>query len=102
MRENKKNVLLLSMPFAGADIPSIQLGLLEAYLTERDINIKTKHLYLKAADFYGKLVDSVIDRLSSLIEPLLIILLAGVVGSIIIITYLPVFNLGMAISSGVK
>ena len=56
----------------------------------------------KAADFYGKLVDSVIDRLSSLIEPLLIILLAGVVGSIIIITYLPVFNLGMAISSGVK
>ncbi len=56
----------------------------------------------KAADFYGKLVDSVIDRLSSLIEPLLIILLAGVVGTIIIITYLPVFNLGMAISSGVK
>ena len=56
----------------------------------------------KAADFYGKLVDSVIDRLSSLIEPLLIILLAGVVGTIIIITYLPVFNLGMAISSGAK
>ena len=56
----------------------------------------------KAADFYGKLVDSVIDRLSSLIEPLLIILLAGVVGTIIIITYLPVFNLGMAISSGTR
>jgi ribosomal peptide maturation radical SAM protein 1 len=63
MHENKKNVLLLSMPFAGADIPSIQLGLLEAYLKERDINIQTRHLYLKAADFYG------IDNYNFLIYP---------------------------------
>ena len=55
-----------------------------------------------AAEFYEKLVDSVIDRLSSLIEPLLIILMAVFVGSIIVIIYLPVFNLGMAISSGMK
>ncbi|MBC8527540.1 MAG: type II secretion system F family protein [Candidatus Cloacimonetes bacterium] len=56
----------------------------------------------KAADFFEKLVDSVIDRLTSLIEPLLIILMAGLVGSIIIVIYLPVFYLGMAISTGVK
>ena len=59
-------------------------------------------LLANAADFYEKLVDSVIDRLSSLIEPLLIILMAVFVGSIIVIIYLPVFNLGMAISSGMK
>lgn len=59
-------------------------------------------LLRKAADFHQKLVDSVIDRLTSLIEPLLIILMAGLVGYIIIIIYLPIFNLGLAISHGLK
>lgn len=56
----------------------------------------------KAAEFFEKLVDSVIDRLTSLIEPILIIMMAGVVGSIIIVIYLPIFKLGLAISSGMK
>ncbi|HHE37070.1 MAG TPA: type II secretion system F family protein [Candidatus Cloacimonetes bacterium] len=56
----------------------------------------------KAAEFFEKLVDSVIDRLTSLIEPILIILMAGFVGSVIIIIYLPIFKLGLAISSGMK
>jgi len=56
----------------------------------------------KAAQFYEKLVDTVIDRLTSLIEPLLIIIMAAVVGSIIIVVYLPIFNLGLAMSSGLK
>jgi len=51
------------MPFAGANIPSIQLGLLESYLKKRDINITSKHLYLKAADIYG------IDNYNFLIYP---------------------------------
>ncbi|MCB5229615.1 MAG: type II secretion system F family protein [Candidatus Cloacimonetes bacterium] len=54
----------------------------------------------KAAQFYEKLVDSVIDRLTSLIEPLLIVIMAGVVGTIIVIIYLPIFDLGDAISQG--
>jgi ribosomal peptide maturation radical SAM protein 1 len=41
------------MPYAGVDIPSIQLAILESYLKKRDIHIKTRHLYLKAAEFYG-------------------------------------------------
>ncbi|MDD2332322.1 MAG: type II secretion system F family protein [Candidatus Cloacimonetes bacterium] len=56
----------------------------------------------KAAEFYEKLVDSVIDRLTSLIEPLLIVIMASIVGSIIIVIYLPIFNLGEAISQGIK
>ncbi len=59
-------------------------------------------LLAKAAEFYEKIVDSVIDRLSSLIEPLLIVLMAAVVGTIVIIIYLPIFNLGNAIASGAK
>ncbi|HAN40967.1 MAG TPA: type II secretion system F family protein [Candidatus Cloacimonetes bacterium] len=54
----------------------------------------------KAAEFYEKLVDSVIDRLTSLIEPLLIVIMAAIVGSIIVVIYLPIFDLGDAISQG--
>ena len=54
----------------------------------------------KAAQFYEKQVDSVIDRLTSLIEPLLIVIMALVVGTIIIVIYLPIFELGEAISQG--
>ncbi len=54
----------------------------------------------KAAEFYEKLVDTVIERLTSLIEPFLIIIMAAVVGSIIVVVYLPIFNLGLAISAG--
>jgi len=53
MHINKKNVLLVAMPFAENSIPSIQLDLLEQYLLERNIDIKSQHLYLKAAEFYG-------------------------------------------------
>ncbi|MDD3235723.1 MAG: type II secretion system F family protein [Candidatus Cloacimonetes bacterium] len=56
----------------------------------------------KAAQFYEKLVDSVIDRLTSLIEPALIVLMGVVVGGIIVVIYLPIFDLGEAISQGMK
>jgi ribosomal peptide maturation radical SAM protein 1 len=53
MYNSEKRIFLLSMPFAGTTIPSIQLPLLEGYLKDRNINIKTRHLYLKAAEYYG-------------------------------------------------
>jgi type IV pilus assembly protein PilC len=60
------------------------------------------NLLAKAADFFEKLVDAVIDRLTSLIEPLLIIIMAAVVGTIIVVIYLPIFNLGLAMTAGNK
>jgi type IV pilus assembly protein PilC len=54
----------------------------------------------KAADFYGKQVDSVIERLTSLIEPFMIISIGVVVGAILIVIYLPVFNMGMVMQRG--
>ncbi len=59
-------------------------------------------LLSKTAEFYDKIIDSVIEKLTSLIEPMLIILMAGVVGSIIVVIYLPIFNLGEAMSEGLK
>jgi ribosomal peptide maturation radical SAM protein 1 len=53
MHFDGKKILLISMPFAGVNIPSIQLAILEGYLEERNIEIKTKNLYLKAAEIYG-------------------------------------------------
>lgn len=59
-------------------------------------------LLRKSAEFYDKLIDSVIDRLTSLIEPILIVLMATCVGSIIIVVYMPIFKLGEAMSEGLK
>ncbi|MFH1733211.1 MAG: type II secretion system F family protein [bacterium] len=54
----------------------------------------------KAAEFYEKQVDAIVERLTSLIEPLLIVLIGSVVLVIIISLYLPIFYLGMAVRSG--
>ena len=53
MSNKQKSLLLVSMPYAETSIPSIQLGLIESYLKQREVNVSTRHLYLKAADFYG-------------------------------------------------
>jgi type IV pilus assembly protein PilC len=54
----------------------------------------------KAAYFYEKQVDAIVDRLTSLIEPLLIIIIGVVIGSIVIVIYLPIFYLGMKMRAG--
>tara|TARA_B100000959_G_C14936341_1_gene605902 strand:- start:323 stop:1567 length:1245 start_codon:yes stop_codon:yes gene_type:complete len=55
-------------------------------------------LALKASEFYTKQVNASVDRLTSIIEPALIILVGGVIGVIIIATYLPIFHFGTALS----
>ncbi|MBU1937024.1 type II secretion system F family protein, partial [bacterium] len=54
----------------------------------------------KAAQFYEKQVDATISRLTSLIEPLLIIMIGVVIALILISVYLPVFMLGRAVQMG--
>ena len=55
-------------------------------------------LALKASEFYTKQVNASVDRLTSIIEPALIILVGGVIGVIIVATYLPIFHFGTALS----
>ncbi len=54
----------------------------------------------KSAYFYAKQVDAMVDRLTALIEPLMIVSMGAVVCTIIVTIYLPVFKLGMAIQRG--
>lgn len=47
----------------------------------------------KVADFYDKEVDAATDRLKALIEPIMIILLAGIVGTIVLSILMPMFGM---------
>ena len=50
----------------------------------------------KVADIYEAEVDDAVDGLSSLIEPFVIVFIGGLVGTIIVAMYLPIFKLGDA------
>jgi len=54
----------------------------------------------KIADFYDEEVETAVDALTSMIEPFMIVFLGGIVGSIIIAMYLPIFSMAGAISGG--
>ena len=51
-------------------------------------------LALRASEFYTKQVNSIVDRLTSLIEPILIVVVGVVIGIIVVVTYLPIFDFG--------
>jgi len=46
----------------------------------------------KIADFYDQEVEATVNALTSLLEPLLIVVLGGAVGTMVIALYLPMFN----------
>ena len=54
----------------------------------------------RAADYYQKQVDALVERMTTLIEPLLILLVGAVIALMVVLTYLPVFHLGSALQSG--
>ncbi len=47
----------------------------------------------KVADFYEDEVDNAVANLTSLMEPIMIALLGGIIGFIVVAMYLPIFNL---------
>ncbi|UOE93312.1 type II secretion system F family protein [Alkalihalobacillus sp. LMS39] len=47
----------------------------------------------KVADFYEEEVDRSVDTLKSLIEPIMVVVLAGVVGFIVLAVFIPMFSL---------
>jgi type IV pilus assembly protein PilC len=52
-----------------------------------------EHMLSKIADFYETEVDAKVKALTSLIEPLMIVFVGGMVGFIVIAMYLPIFSL---------
>jgi type IV pilus assembly protein PilC len=55
------------------------------------------HMLGKAADFYEAEVDEMVAGLSSLMEPIIIVVLGTVIGGIVISMYLPIFKLGQVV-----
>ena len=51
----------------------------------------------KVADFYEEEVDNLVDNLSSLMEPIIMVILGILVGGLIVAMYLPIFKLGSAV-----
>jgi type IV pilus assembly protein PilC len=55
------------------------------------------HMLGKAADFYEAEVDDMVAGLSSLMEPIIIVVLGGLIGGIVVSMYLPIFKLGQVV-----
>src|SRR3954464_1687621 len=55
------------------------------------------HMLGKAADFYEAEVDDMVEGLSSLMEPIIIVFLGGLIGGIVVSMYLPIFKLGQVV-----
>ncbi len=52
----------------------------------------------KMADFWDEEIEAMLDALTSLIEPLLIVFLGVIVGGIVIAMFLPIFKLNEVVS----
>jgi len=51
----------------------------------------------KVADFYEAEVDDAVEALSSLMEPIIMVVLGGLIGGLVVAMYLPIFKMGQAI-----
>ncbi|WP_428415603.1 type II secretion system F family protein [Methylibium sp.] len=55
------------------------------------------HMLSKSAEFYEAEVDEAVKGLSSLLEPLIIVVLGTIIGGIVVSMYLPIFKLGQVV-----
>lgn len=55
------------------------------------------HMLNKAAEFFEQEVDEAVKGLSSLLEPVIIVVLGGIIGGIVVSMYLPIFKLGQVV-----
>jgi type IV pilus assembly protein PilC len=51
----------------------------------------------KIADFYDEEVDQTVENMTSLIEPVMLVFLGGVIGGLVVSMYLPIFKMAAAI-----
>lgn len=55
------------------------------------------HMLGKVADFFEQEVDDSVEALSSLMEPMIMVVLGSLIGGMVVAMYLPIFKLGQAI-----
>ena len=54
-------------------------------------------MLIKVAEAYEEEVNNAVDALSSLLEPLIIVIIGALVGSMVIAMYLPIFKMASVI-----
>jgi type IV pilus assembly protein PilC len=54
----------------------------------------------KVADFYEEEVDNAVDSMSSLLEPLIMVILGVLIGGLVIAMYMPIFQMGKVVGGG--
>jgi type IV pilus assembly protein PilC len=54
----------------------------------------------KIAGFYESEVDTAVDSMTSIIEPLMIVMMGGMVGGMVVAMYLPMFKLISVVAGG--
>ncbi|TLX20899.1 type II secretion system F family protein [Thermomonas fusca] len=54
-------------------------------------------MLMKVAEFYEEEVSNTVDAISSLIEPMVMVIIGGLVGSIVVAMYLPIFKIAMTV-----
>jgi len=97
MEEVKLNVS------AGQSIadPMMATGVFPFFMVEMvrvgELSGKLEEMLNKVAGFFEEEVDRMVNTLSTLIEPILIVILGVVVGGILVALYLPIFKLGEVI-----
>lgn len=57
-------------------------------------------MLMRTADFYEQRVTAAVEGMSSLIEPIAIVILGAIVGMMLVALYLPIFSLGQAMRQG--
>jgi len=55
------------------------------------------HMLSKVADFFEAEVDDAVEALSSLMEPVIMVVLGTLIGGMVVAMYLPIFKMGQAI-----
>ncbi len=86
----------LTMPLKEAKIfPGMVLQMIDAGQESG----KTSVLLAKVADFYEEEVDTAVDGLMSALEPLIMVVIGGILGFIIIAMFMPILTMSSAMGS---
>ena len=56
-----------------------------------------EEMFTAIARYYEEEFDTAVENMSSLIEPLMIVLIGGIIGMLMIALYMPIFSMGNAI-----
>ena len=54
-------------------------------------------MFSSIASYYEEEFDNVVDNLSTMIEPLSMVIIGAIVGTLLIAMYMPIFNAGSAV-----